>query len=87
MLALMPNSSKALLASLNRYSRVTVFTHNDNVCVAWLVSMKVSMIAKGMFAVLEPSDITPVVMSREFSETCDFFSGCSACVRQQSIPL
>ena len=87
MLALMPNRFKALLASLNRYLSFTISTHNECVCVAWLVSMKVSMIPKGMFAVLEPSDITPVVMSREFSETCDFFSGCSACIRKQSIPL
>ena len=44
------------------------------------------MTAKGMFAVLEPSDITSVVMSREFSETCDFFSGCLARVSKHSTP-
>ena len=48
--------------------------------------MKVSMTAKGMFAVLEPNDITSVVMSREISETCDFFSGCLARVSKHSTP-
>ena len=32
MLALMPDNYKALPGSLNRYSSVTIFTHNQIVC-------------------------------------------------------
>ena len=83
MLALMPDEFRALLASLKRYPNVTMFMHNRSVCVAGLVAVKVSMTAKGMFAVLEQNDITSVVMARELSETSDFFSGCSARVRKR----
>ncbi len=87
MLALMPDEFKALLGSLDRYPSVLIFKHNKDICVAWLVSMKVSMTAKGMFAVLEPDDITPLVMARDLSETCDFRSGCLARVRRRSNAL